>query len=116
MTRSVRSGSAGIEGSTIQKYQDSILASIEWCESLEDKERDLVFREKFVILQKMKVSVKNSEMIRESMAINLVDLVRKFLTHLREEAKDVLFKLDAVDKEPLRKRITELEEFLEEVE
>ena len=110
---------SSIDSSTIMKYQNVLLPAIQWYEQLDEQLKDPIFREDGLlvgILEKLKLTVAKGERVKDRLIINLLDIVTKHLDHLKKEYAELSPRLNPEDKEPIKKRISELEDFIQEVE
>jgi hypothetical protein len=116
MSRSIKSMSNAISSSTIQKYQGALLAAIEWYDQLDDEKKNPIFSSEIGTLETLKVMVTKGEVIRDRLVERLVEVTRKYFNHVEREYLDLVTKLAPAQKETMKNRVAELEEFLEEVE
>ena len=94
------------------------MPAIQWYEQLDEQMKDPILREDGIlvgILEKLKLTVARGESVKDRLIINLVDIAKKYLEHLKNEFAELSPRLNPEDKEPIKKRISELEGFLEEV-
>ncbi len=118
MSRSIKSTSNAFSSSTIQRYHGALLAAIQWYDQLDDEKKDhfLDFSEEIGTLETLRLMVTKGEMIRDRLVKRVVEVTRKYFNHLQREYLDLATRLAFAQKEPMKNIISELKEFLEEVE